>query len=273
MLTTRRPLRAAVLCSRRAPGLLDLLERDRRRREAYDIVCAVSSDASFAEVRRVEELGVPVVAHPIAPFYARRGAHLVRDLEIRADYDRVTLDVIRPYSPDLIVLDGYLYLVTRALLDAFPARIVNLHFSDLTLRTVDGRPKYPGPRAVRDAIVDAQQETSATVHLVNDVPDGGVPIVRSWAHPVSPLVARARAWRALDMLKAYAFAHQEWMIRGASGPLLAACLTLVADGRIDLDALAAADTVAVTPWLLDEQGRLAPPASSSIGERLWRYGR
>jgi len=39
MLTTSRPLRAAVLCSRRAPGLLDLLERDRRRGEAYDIAC------------------------------------------------------------------------------------------------------------------------------------------------------------------------------------------------------------------------------------------
>jgi len=73
MLITTLPLRAAVLCSRRAPGLVDLLERDRRRGGAYQTVCAVSSDTALAEERRVEALGVPVVAHPIAAFYARCG--------------------------------------------------------------------------------------------------------------------------------------------------------------------------------------------------------
>jgi folate-dependent phosphoribosylglycinamide formyltransferase PurN len=273
MLTNCRPLRAAVLCSKRAPGLVDLLEHDRRRGEAYEIVCVVCSEAAFAEERRLAELGVRVLSHPIAGFCAQRGASMFRDFDTRAHYDAATLGCLRRYAPDLILLDGYRYLVTRPLLDAFPARILNLHFSDLTVRTADGRPMYPGPRAVRDAIVDAQTETSATVHLVNDVPDGGAPIVRSWAYPVSPLAARARAWQAADMLKAYAFAHQEWMIRGASALLLAASLALIADGRVDLDALAEADPAASMPWLVDEQGRLAPPASSGMCERLWRYRR
>lgn len=273
MLTARRPLRAAVLCSRRAPGLVDLLERDRRRGEAYEIACVVTSETACAEERRLAALGVPVASHPIGGFYAQRGASMFRDFDTRAAYDRATLDAIARYAPDLVVLDGYLYLVTRPLLDAFPARILNLHFSDLTLRTPDGRPRYPGPRAVRDAIFDEQTETSATVHLVNEVPDGGAPVVRSWPYPVSPLASRARAWQAFDVLKAYAFAHQEWMIRGSSGLLLAASLALVADGRVDLDALAAADPAASAPWLVDEQGRLAPPAATRICERLWRYRR
>jgi phosphoribosylglycinamide formyltransferase-1 len=273
MLTTRRPLRAAVLCSRGAPGLIDLLERDRRRGEADDVACVVCSEPSFAGADRLAAAGIPVVSHPIAAFYGRRAAPAFRDFETRRAYDCATIEALAPYSPDLVLLDGYLYLLTRAFLDAFPARVVNLHFSDLTLRLPDGRPMYPGPRAVRDAILDGQRETSATVHLVNEVPDGGAPIIRSSPYAVSPLATRAREWNAVEMLKAYAFAHQEWMIRGASGVLLAGCLALVADGRADLDALATADPARTMPWLVDEQGRLAPPASTAICERLWRYRR
>jgi len=126
---------------------------------------------------------------------------------------------------------------------------------------------------VRDALADGQVETSATVHLVNEQPDGGAPIVRSWPYPVSPLVAHARQWSAPDMLKAYAYAHQEWMIRGASGPLLSSALDLVASGRVDLDALSTRDPSTVTPWLVDEQGRLTPPAAIRMHEILRRYNR
>jgi hypothetical protein len=98
--------------------------------------------------------------------------------------------------------------------------------------------------------------------MVNEEPDGGPPVVRSWPYPVSPLVAHARSWDARDMLKAYAFAHQEWMIRGASGPLLSAALQLVASGTVDLDELAMRDPGSVTPWLIDERGRMTPPLTT-----------
>ena len=121
-----------------------------------------------------------------------------------------------------MLLDGYLYLVTPALLARFRNRVLNLHFSDLTLRTVDGAPRFPGLRAVRDALADGLGETRATVHLVNDKPDDGPPIVRSWPFPVSPLVEELRTQSADDVFKAYVFAHQHWMMRTASGPLIAA---------------------------------------------------
>ena len=164
------------------------------------------------------------------------------------------------------------YLLTTPMLEAFPHRILNLHFSDLTIRRADRRPAYAGIRAVRDAIVDGQKETSATVHMVNEEPDGGPPVVRSWPYPVSPLVAHARSWDARDMLKAYAFAHQEWMIRGASGPLLSAALQLVASGTVDLDELAMRDPGTVTPWLIDERGRMTPPAGTRNQRTVGRSG-
>ena len=75
------------------------------------------------------------------------------------------------------------------------------------------------------------------------------------------------------MLKAYAFAHQEWMIRDASGPLLSAALRLVTDRRVDLDDLSAADPARVMPWLIDGQGRMTPPDALRIHELLRGYKR
>jgi phosphoribosylglycinamide formyltransferase-1 len=253
---TPAPIRVAVLCSHRAPGLLDLLEPEAGHGRWYEIVVAVTSELAFDRQMRVAARGVPTRAHAIQEFYRRREADLYRDFRTRAAYDRETLGILARYAPDLVLLDGYLYLATRQLLDAFPNRILNLHFSDLTLRHADGRPLYPGIHAVRDAILDGRTTTKATVHLVDRQPDGGAPLVESWPFPVAPLVGQALAWGARDMFKAYAFAHQEWMIRAASGPLLSAALRLVADGTLDLQRLGAADPAAVAPWSVDSHGHV-----------------
>jgi phosphoribosylglycinamide formyltransferase-1 len=272
MLTPSRPIRVAALCSRRAPGLLHLLD-DSAHGSRYEVVVAVTSETSCADAGAIRARGVDVEAHPIAPFYEARSSNVYRDLVTRRAYDRVTVEILARHAPDLVLLDGYLYMLTRPMLEAYRNRLLNLHFSDLTLRRADRRPAYAGLRAVRDAIVDGLPETSATMHLVNEEPDGGPPLVRSWNFAVPALVADARRWQALDMLKAYAFAHQEWMIRAASGPLLAAALQLVADGLVDLDLAAATDPSRAVPWLLDEQGRLTPPAAARMQGILEGYRR
>jgi phosphoribosylglycinamide formyltransferase-1 len=254
---TRPPLRVAVLCSHRAPGLLDLVERDPERGRSYEIVAVLSSELSFDGQLRLAAKGVPTRAHSIREFFRRRDAEVYRDLRTRAAFDRETVALLGRYAPDILLLDGYLYLGTPELLDAHPHRVINLHFSDLTLRLPDGRPRYPGIRAVRDAILDGQPSTRATVHAVDAQPDGGAPIVQSWPFPVSPLAAEALAMDAPEMFKAYVFAHQEWMIRAASGPLLAAALRLIADGAVDLRTLAAGDPAALVPWTVDPHGHFA----------------
>ncbi len=273
MLTTRRPLRVAVLCSRRAPGLLHLLRQDPHHGRSYRIVCAITSEPECAEAAAIEAAGVPLVGHPIAAFYRARGsASVYRDIAARQAYDRETAAMLERFRPDLVLLDGYLYLLTPPMLEAYRNRLINLHFSDLLIRRADGSPAYAGLRAVRDAIRDGQTETCATVHLVTEEPDAGPLIARTSPFPVSPLVARALEWNATDMFKAYVFAHQEWMIHAASGPLLSAALDLVASGLVDLDTLARA-TDPMHPWLVDSRGRLMPPASLHICERLWGYQR
>ena len=244
----------AVLCSRRAPGLLHLLNGDGERGRAYEIVCCMTSETTFAEEVGVERRGVPTVSHPIRDFYLARGASVYRDAALRAEFDARTLELLRPYSPDLLLLDGYLYLLTDPMLSAFPSRILNLHFSDLTLRLPDGRPRFPGIRSVRDALAAGCAETRATVHLVNEEADAGPPLVRSWPLPVSPMAAEACASHAVDLFKAYAFAQQQWMFRAIAGPLWAAALRLVSAGSVDLEALASRVPHTVVPWDLDRRG-------------------
>jgi folate-dependent phosphoribosylglycinamide formyltransferase PurN len=257
MLMPHRPIRVAVLCSQRAPGLLYLLNQCPDRGATYEIVCCVTSEMTFSEEVRVERRGIPTRMHPIREYYDARGASRLDDMRVRAEYDAETLALIEPFFADILLLDGYLYLVTDPVLKAFPSRILNLHYSDLTLRAHDGTPMFPGVHAVHDAIVAGCHETRATVHLANAYADAGAPIIRSWAFPVSQMIEDLRPLAANDVLKAYVFAHQQWMMRTASGPLMAAALRLIASGLVDLDAIGAAgDTDTV--WRLDRGHALVP---------------
>lgn len=236
-----------------------LLNQCPDRAVTYEIVCCVTSDETFAEEVRVERRGIPTLVHPIRDFYSGRKAPL-DDMRVRQEYDAATARRVEPYFPDLLLLDGYLFIVTEPLLRAFPNRILNLHYSDLTLRHEDGSPMFPGRHAVRDAIHAGCHETRATVHLVTEQPDAGPPVVRSRPYPVSPLASELRSQCADDVLRAYVFAHQQWMMRTVSGPLIAGALRLVANGLIDLDLVAAARDVDAR-WRLDRAEGLVPEVS------------
>lgn len=230
----RTPLRVAVLCSHRAPGLAHLLTVTPSSARPWQVVCCLTSAEDFQDRSRVERLGLPVIEHPVRSFYASRHP-LVRlsDLEVRAEYDAATIDKLEPFRPDVVMLAGYLLVLTRPMLDRFPGRIFNVHHADLLLSSSDGRPLYPGLRAVRDAILAGEHETRATSHIVTEQVDDGPPLVRSWPFAV-PTVARwAIDARAADLLRSIVWVHQEWMLRAVFGPLMAQTLDLVADDALD----------------------------------------
>jgi len=173
-------LNVAVLCSKRAPGLAELRER-------ANVVCALDR--------------VP-----------RRGAD-------RKAFDAETADLLRAYDADVIILLGYLFVITEPLLNAFPDRILNVHDADLALRNPDGSPRYPGLRSTLDAIVAGERETRSSVHLVTPELDGGPVIARSKAFPIAPFVHEAAARGENDIVRAYAYAQREWMMRSSWGEL------------------------------------------------------
>ncbi|HSP33750.1 MAG TPA: formyltransferase family protein, partial [Thermoanaerobaculia bacterium] len=204
-------LRVGVLCSKRAPGLDGLLHHPFRR-SSYEIDCVISSETSFPDS------GVPVITHPIRSFYDHHRAPL-RDLGTRELYDRFTVEMLRCFGVDVIVLLGYLYVVTDPLLKAFPGRVINVH---------DGLGTYPGLHATRDAIMAGENATWSIVHQVTAQLDAGPMIAKSDPFPVAPFATEASATGEHDVVRAYAYAHREWMMRSCWGNLVVRALEQVA---------------------------------------------
>ena len=241
---TSRP-RVAVLFSRRCPGLENLLSGHRRRE--FDLVCSLAASEEGLETGTpMARLRIPLISHPIRPFLKMRGLPL-SDLSARRDYDRATAARLAPYAPDLLLLSSYLYILTDPLLEAFPGRIANVHGSDLAHTRPDGRPSYPGLFAVRDAIRAGETETRATAHVVTERIDDGPILLRSRPFPVSPLVAELRRLGNLHAVNAYAYAHEEWMLATAWGPLLTGAIALVCSNAARADVRPPALAMAAQP--------------------------
>jgi phosphoribosylglycinamide formyltransferase 1 len=77
----------------------------------------------------------------------------------------------------LVVLAGYMHLLTRVFLERFPDRVVNVHPSLL--------PSFPGVRPIEDALTAGVPTTGVTVHLVDEGIDSG-PVLRQEPVPVEP---------------------------------------------------------------------------------------
>ena len=88
------PLRVAVLCSQRAPGLLHLLEQDRRG-GLWEIAGVITSEPEFAEQAAIRSRDVPIDVHPIHAFCTKRGHSVYRDPAARAEYDRATRELLQ----------------------------------------------------------------------------------------------------------------------------------------------------------------------------------
>lgn len=240
------PLRVAVLCSHRAPGLLQMLQ-DPRRGVLFDIVACISSEHDFADREAVASAGVPTFVQDIHDFYRAWNAQ-VGDLELRKNYDLMIAQRLAHYDVDLVILCSYLYIVTPVLLERYAQRIVNVHHSDL--------PSYPGLHAVRDAILAGERETRATAHIVTNELDRGPAIARSWPFPVHPMVQDLRTWDSLRALKAYVFAHQEWMIESTWAPLMLASIELFASGEVQVMGSEVFVSGGVQPMELEPAGRI-----------------
>jgi folate-dependent phosphoribosylglycinamide formyltransferase PurN len=228
MLNDFRNLRVAVLCSKRAPGLHDLL-RHPNRGKLFDISCVVTTEAAFPDAVRVERSDVPLLSHPIRRFFDSREASL-RDLPTRREFDGITAGVLKQLGIDTVILLGYLYVLTDVMLEQFPHSIINVHDADLTLKRSDGERRYIGLHSTHDAIVAGESETRSTVHYVTEKVDAGPVLLLSGSYPVAPFANEAACAGHADIVKSYAYAHREWMMRDCWGSLVARALEYMSAG-------------------------------------------
>lgn len=88
----------------------------------------------------------------------------------RAEWSAALLELVRTFSPDLVVSAGFMRILAPVFVHAYSGRLINLHPSLL--------PAYPGAHAVRDALEDGASVTGSTVHFVDDEVDHGPPILQ-----------------------------------------------------------------------------------------------
>jgi phosphoribosylglycinamide formyltransferase-1 len=157
------PFPIAVLASGAGTNLQALLDVVHGREVS---VVAVGSDVTGAPaLGRAERAGVPARAFPLAE-HADRAAR-----------DAAMATWIEERGARLVVLAGYMALLTPGFLARFPHAVINVHPALL--------PAFPGLRAVEQALAHGVRVTGVTVHFVDEGVDTG-PIVLQRATDVAP---------------------------------------------------------------------------------------
>ncbi len=95
---------------------------------------------------------------------------LKKDFKDKCDFDQKLIDVLKENNVDLVVLAGFLCILSKKFTDSFNGRIINVHPSLIPSFCGDG---YYGLK-VHEAVINAGVKvTGATVHFVNEITDGG----------------------------------------------------------------------------------------------------
>jgi phosphoribosylglycinamide formyltransferase-1 len=125
---------------------------------------AANRNGAYALVR-AREAGIPTATFSL-------DCH-----ESREERDLVMATWLEEHGVELVVLAGYMHLVTEPFLRRFPERIVNVHPSLL--------PAFPGAHAIRDAVAAGADPTGVTVHYVDEGLDSG-PVLAQEPVPLEP---------------------------------------------------------------------------------------
>lgn len=160
--------RLVVMVSGNGSNLQAILDACEHGPLRADVVGVVSSKEGVPAISRAERSKVSVVV--VAP----------RPNEVREAYDVRLLGVVEGFSPDLVVLAGFMRILTNSFLQHFPSQVVNLH------PALPG--ELPGTHAVERAFAESRDNwrthSGITVHLV---PDEGVdtgPVLASEVVPI-----------------------------------------------------------------------------------------
>ncbi|MCC8356777.1 MAG: phosphoribosylglycinamide formyltransferase, partial [Oscillospiraceae bacterium] len=122
------------------------------------IVLVVSSSPAAYALTRAEKAGVSSVV------CSRK------ELGSQEAFEAAILEKLEAYKIDIIVLAGFMSILSRDFTDRYPERMLNVHPSLIPAFCGQG---YYGLRVHEAALARGVKVTGATVHFVNEIPDGG----------------------------------------------------------------------------------------------------
>lgn len=152
-----------VLISGNGSNLQSILDACESGRINGSVAAVFSNKASAYGLTRAQQASVP--AHALS----------AQDFADRDAFDRQLMQQIDAYAPDLVVLAGYMRILSPAFVAHYHDRLLNIHPSLL--------PKYPGLHTHRQALANGDAEHGTSVHFVTDELDGG-PIILQARVPV-----------------------------------------------------------------------------------------
>ena len=143
----------AVLISGNGSNLQAMIDAIEKENISGKICCVLSNKENVYGLKRAERAGIPteVISN--------------KDFETREDFDTEMVKVLSAYKPDLIVLAGFMRILSSKFVSTFTGKILNIHPSLL--------PKYPGLNTHQRVLESSDKIHGITVHFVDESLDGG----------------------------------------------------------------------------------------------------
>jgi len=146
--------RLAVMCSGNGSNFENIV----RTVNKHEVVLMIHNKKECGAAKRATNLGIPHV-------------HIKS-----ADEDQIIM-LLKAWRVDLIILAGWMKVISPEFIEAFPKKIINLHPSLL--------PKYKGLHAIEQALDSNDKVTGCSVHWVNEELDGGE-VIKQQEVPILP---------------------------------------------------------------------------------------
>ena len=148
----------AVLVSGGGTNLQALIDAQGKVLQHGKIKLVISSKPDVYALQRAKQAGIDhcVIAK--------------RDYSTQEEFSNALLQQLQSYQIDMIVLAGYLSILDETIIRAYPNRIINIHPSLIPSFCGKG---YYGLKVHEAALTYGVKVTGATVHIVNEIPDGG----------------------------------------------------------------------------------------------------
>lgn len=157
--------RLVILISGSGSNLQAFIDATRSGALDADIACVISNKPGVFGLERAAKAGIPTVVLP----------H--RDFSSREEYDSALLAEVLKHTPDLVILAGFMRILTAEFVTPLYGKLMNIHPSLL--------PKYPGLHTHQRALDNGDSEAGVTVHFVSAELDGGPAIIQARV-PVLP---------------------------------------------------------------------------------------